>query len=201
MRTAKNILNKRALTSIYYSLIHSHLIYAIHLWSICDQNNINNLFKLQKKAIRIIHNLPYNSHTESYFKASKILPLPKLIDFFKLQYMQNYKQGFLPISFSDVWTTNAERTVNRPYLLRNDSELYIPAARLSTTQKHPYYTLPRAWSDFSEHEIKIQRDKKVFNTMLKNFFLNQLEENYRCNRILCPHCHLPAQHNFNIESD
>ncbi len=76
MRTAKNILNTKALTSLYYSLIHSHLIYAIQIWSTCSQHLINNLFKLQKKAIRIIHNLRYNEHTESFFKISKILPLP-----------------------------------------------------------------------------------------------------------------------------
>ena len=74
MRSAKNILNAKALTSLYYALIHSHLIYAIHVWSICSQSLVNNLFKLQKKAIRIIHDLPYNGHTESYFKKSNFLP-------------------------------------------------------------------------------------------------------------------------------
>ena len=191
MRTAKNVLNKKASTSLYYTLIHSHLIYAIHLWSTSDKNSINGLFKLQKKAIRIIHNLSYNCHTESYFKLSKILPLPRLIEFHKLQFMQNYSQGFLPISFNSVWTTNAERAATtRPYLLRNDSELYLPAARLALTSKHPYHSFPKAWSEFHEYDIKIQRDKKVFNTMLKNHFLNQLESNFKCNRLLCPHCHL-----------
>ncbi len=79
MRSARNILSKKSLTSIYYSLIHSHLIYGIQVWSSCNNDYINGLFKLQKKAIRIIHSLPYNGHTESYFKKSNILPLPKLI--------------------------------------------------------------------------------------------------------------------------
>ena len=67
MRTAKNFLNSRALTSLYYSLIHCHIIYAIQIWSICSQDLINKLFTLQKKAIRIIHNLFFNAHTESFF--------------------------------------------------------------------------------------------------------------------------------------
>ncbi len=112
MRSARNILSKKSLTSIYYSLIHSHLIYGIQVWSSCNNDYINGLFKLQKKAIRIIHSLPYNGHTESYFKKSNILPLPKLIEFFKLQFMQHYTQGFLPSKFILTWTTNAQRNAN-----------------------------------------------------------------------------------------
>ena len=78
-RTAKKILNAKALTSLYYSLIHSHLIYAIHVWSICSQSSITKLFKLQKKAIRIIHDLLYNGHTESYFIFKKVISFLYLI--------------------------------------------------------------------------------------------------------------------------
>ena len=191
MRTARNTLNQSALTSIYFSLVHSYLIYAIQVWSICDQTSVNSLFKLQKKAIRIIHNLPYNAHTESYFKKSKILPLPSLIEFFKLQFMQNFSQGTLPISFNGVWCTNSERIENRqPYILRNHEELYIPPARLASTKKHPYHTFPLAWANFDNHAIKIQREKNIFNPMLKSFFLSKLSDNYKCDRLLCPSCHL-----------
>ncbi len=196
LRTAKNVLNTKALTSLYYSLVHSYLIYAIQVWTICPQSSFNSVFKLQKKAIRIIHDLPYNGHTESYFKKSNILPLPKLTEFFKLQFMQQFSQGFLPYSFNNVWTTNAARASNeRPYLLRNNDDLYVPPSRLSITQKHPYYLFPKSWLDFNEHEIKIQRDKCTFNTMLKKYFMNQLSDNYVCTRLLCPRCHIPSPFN------
>jgi hypothetical protein len=38
LTTAKNI-SQKALTMLNYSLIHSHLTYAIHVWS-CTSNNI-----------------------------------------------------------------------------------------------------------------------------------------------------------------
>ncbi len=186
LKNSRNLLDSKALTSLYYSLIHTHIIYAIQVWCICDQNSIQRIFRLQKRAIRIIHGLPYNAHMESFFKKSKILPLPLLIEFFQLQFMQQYVQGLLPTLFDSVWTTNAVRRTN--YLLRNDEEFYIPPARLALTEKHPYHSFPKAWSNFHEFNIKIQRDKIVFNTMLKQYFLEKLSSNFVCNRLFCPSC-------------
>ncbi len=49
LRSAKNTPDKKSLTALYYSLIHSHLIYAIQIWSCCNNELINSLYKLQKK--------------------------------------------------------------------------------------------------------------------------------------------------------
>ena len=192
IRTAKSFLTQKSLQFIYYSLFHSHLIYGIQIWSCCTQNLINNIFKLQKKAVRIICNAKYNSHTESLFKQCKILPLPSLIEFFKLQFMQQYIRGHLPISFNDVWITLEARreAENVEYLLRNSENFYMPLSRLFTLDNHPYFAFPRIWQNFKEEQIKILRDKNQFNAKLKEFFLNKLNANFVCNRLLCPHCHL-----------
>jgi hypothetical protein len=210
MRRAKNFVNIKGMKSLYYSLVHSHLIYAIQVWSTTSQGNINSLFKLQKQAIRLIHNAKYNAHTESLFKESKILPIPKLIEFFQLQFMQHYVNGFLPSSFNDMAITreavrNLGENENGPlrYQLRNDEELFLPHARLKTTEKAPYYSFPRIWSAFDDLDIKIQRNKKIFNAKLKDYFIQQLQSNYKCTRILCPHCHLGnvSPHNSSSEND
>ena len=144
MRTAKNLPNIKSLTALYYSLFHTHLIYAIQIWSSCSSGIINKLFKLQKKAIRIIHSLPYNGHTEPYFKISNILPLPLLIKFFRLQFMQQFVQGFLPRKFESIWFTDANHNPNdRPYRLWNHEELFSPISRLSTFSNHPFYVIDR----------------------------------------------------------
>ena len=49
---------------------------------------------------------------------------------------------------------------------------------------------PQVWSEFKEEEIKIQRNKILFNTLLKKHLLGLLDENFKCSRLLCPHCHL-----------
>jgi len=195
LRAAKKILTKKALTTVYYSLIHTHLIYAIQIWSCCSSALIKSLFVKQKKAIRIIHNSSYNAHTESLFKSSKILPLPSLISFFKIQFMHRFTQGQLPISFSDVWITNEARRRHleanldfNNFRLRNDDDLYIPPARLASTERLPLACFPRIWSEFEAYDVKILRNKTAFNSALKRHFIDLLQSNFICERLLCPHC-------------
>ena len=48
-----NIL-KGCLKSVYHTLFESHLIYGISVWGNTSQANIDKLFRLQKRCIRII---------------------------------------------------------------------------------------------------------------------------------------------------
>jgi len=195
LRAAKNILTKKALTTVYYSLVHTHLIYAIQIWSCCSSSLIKSLFVKQKNAIRIINNTSYNAHTESLFKSCKILPLPSLISFFKIQFMHRFSQGQLPASFVEVWLTNEGRRRHlegnpnlRDFRLRNDDDLYIPPARLACTERLPLSSFPRIWSEFQDNQIKILRNKSAFNAALKKHFIDLLQSNFTCERLLCPHC-------------
>jgi hypothetical protein len=132
LRAVKNMLSQKALTALYYSLFHSHLIYAVQVWSSTAPSIIKELVKKQKQAIRIIHNAAYNAHTESLFKKSSILPLPLLAEFFKIQFMHHYKFNLLPISFNNTWISNLERRRRgdiEQFMLRNDEEYYVPLAR------------------------------------------------------------------------
>ena len=87
IRTAKNFLSQNALKSLYYALIHSHLIYGIQIWGGAANKYVNEIVLIQKKAIRIICNAKYNSHTEPLFKNKKILPFHDLFSFFKLLFI------------------------------------------------------------------------------------------------------------------
>ena len=127
LRMVKNLLPLKSLKLIYYSIFHCHLIYAIQIWSCCSPSSLNDLFKLQKTALRIICNTPYNSHTEPLFKREEILPLPDLITFFKIQFIQRFSQQFLPVSFENVWSLNRMRNIGDNDLqLRNNEQYDLP---------------------------------------------------------------------------
>ena len=192
LRSSKNLLSAKSLKAIYYSIFHCYLVYCVPIWSCSSQKLVNGLFTMQKKAIRIINNAKYNAHTEPLFKASCILPLPKLIEFFNLQFMQHFSQGFLPISFNNVWTTNEERRTEIHHILRNSDDLTIPFTRLASLSKHPFVNLPRTWIEFKNENIKILRNKIEFKISLKKHFLNELSLTVTCDRLLCPSCHLNA---------
>ena len=77
---------------LYYSIIFSHLSYGILLWGY----NINRLFKLQKKEIRIISNNTYIAHTEPIFKTLCLLKLSDIYALSILKFYYKYCHGQLP---------------------------------------------------------------------------------------------------------
>jgi hypothetical protein len=197
IRTAKNFLSEKSLKFLYYSLIHCHLIYAMHVWSCSTNNNLNVLAKLQKSAVRLITSSSYNAHSEPLFKKLRILPFYDLVLYFKIQFMQQYKQGFLPNSFDGEWSTYLSRIEaleqeQEPRLLRNLNldDYIIPFARLAITERFPLTSFPKAWNDFPDLVIKSIRSKVEFNNKLKEYFINNLDSNFVCSRLLCPNCHL-----------
>ena len=192
MRMAKNLIPKNSLKTVYYAIFHSHLIYAIQIWSCCANNLINDLFKLQKAAVRIICNTSYNSHTEPLFKKEDILPLPDLILFFKLQFMQRFSQQFLPVSFNLVWVRNTIRNIGENEIqLRNNNSLQLPLSRLSLTDRLPTSNFAKSWEQFPDEQIKFIRKKTEFDAKLKKFFINDLSESVTCNRLFCMACYRP----------
>ncbi len=146
LRSVKNYISTKSLTQLYYSLIHCHLIYAIQIWSSTNSSFLSELFKLQKSAIRIITLSNYNAHTEPLFKKTGILPLPDLVNFFKLQFMQRFTQNFLPISFGDTWVRNNIRNEGEnEIILRNHNAFQILFSRLVSIDRHPIIAFPKFW--------------------------------------------------------
>ncbi len=51
LRIAKHLLNHSSLILLYYSLFHSHFIYALPTWSCTNSGMLNPLFKMQKMQL------------------------------------------------------------------------------------------------------------------------------------------------------
>ena len=85
MNKLKQQLPTFILKILYDSLIQCHINYGILAWGF----NTTNIFKLQKKSIRVITKVKYNAHTDPLFKNHDIL---KAQDIFKL----NILKFFLP---------------------------------------------------------------------------------------------------------
>ena len=108
IRAAKHILSADNLKSLYFSLVHSHLIYGNMVWGSAYQCKLNKLVKLQKKCVRYICKLPYNERTSPHFKK---LGIPKLSDIFNIQlgkFMYAFSTGHLPQTLRCLFVLNAE---------------------------------------------------------------------------------------------
>ena len=74
IKQAKHIIPLGGLKALYFALIHSHLTYCTAIMSILNKKNRTKIFKIQKKAVRIMTNSGYNAHTNPIFQQHLILP-------------------------------------------------------------------------------------------------------------------------------
>ncbi len=119
----------------------------------------------------------------------KILPLNYLNEFFRLQFMQRFMQGFLPCSFNNTWISNeARRQENTPMVLRIHDYFYLPSSRLKSLESFPLYSFPRAWVSLSDENIKFTCNIVEFNLSLKTHFLNKLSTTVAFTKAYCPSC-------------
>ena len=109
--------------------------------------------------------------------------------FFKVQFMQQFTQKFLPVIFNNTWVTNSIRRAGQNHVeLRNAENLAIPFSRTITISRLPLFSFPRIWEEFPSEHIKFLRDKTEFNFNLKDFLLSQLLDIPTCERLFCPSC-------------
>jgi len=73
IRSLKQLLNLETLKKAYFSFAHSILSYGFIFWGISNYNK--NIFKIQKRIIRIIMNVDSRTSCCSLFKQMGILPL------------------------------------------------------------------------------------------------------------------------------
>jgi hypothetical protein len=86
--------------------------------------------------------------------------------------MQQFTFNLLPVSFNNMWVTNAARQENQDQReLRNESDFYIQFSRLSSTDRHPLIYFPKCWNEFPAIEIKSIANKNIFNNILKKISL------------------------------
>jgi len=166
-----NKLSLKSLKSLYFALIHPHLLYCINIVSCANKSNLKSLEKLQKKAIRIITKSKSNEHTGPLFSKVKILPFEKLILQAKLNFMHSIYYEYSPISFKNVFLKNNNRDVN--YVLRNRDDYTVPYARTETFKKFPLYTFPSAWNNAGD--VVFHRNKVTFQIALKDQLLADIQ--------------------------
>ncbi len=75
--------------------------------------------------------------------------------------MQQFYFNHLPISFNNMWLTNARRRElqladqdQEPHDLRNEGDFHVLFSRLSSSDHHPLINFPKTWNDFAHPEIK-----------------------------------------------
>lgn len=123
----KKILPLSILVTLYKSLIHPYLEYCNILWAIDKTVVLNELLRLQKKAIRIITNSPWKCNTVALFKRLYILPLFTLNSLQLGCFMYRCVNDLIPTKFRSMFIRN---DLVHSHNTRNKSKLHMPSHRL-----------------------------------------------------------------------
>ena len=128
MNKLKHFLPKHTLKIMYSSLIAPHFNNNILLWAF----NTHRLIKLQNRAIRIITDSKYNSHTEPLLKSLNILKINYIFTIQCLKFFHNYKNDRVPVFFRSFFVENA---LYHYYETRHCHHICIPHSHTTKARK------------------------------------------------------------------
>ena len=99
LKRLKNTVPTYILLTIYNSLFLSYISQSILIWG----HNPGRVFKLQKRAIRIICGAKYNAHTSKPFKTHKLLKFEDIYKTAMIKFYYKYLHDSLPSYFNDIF--------------------------------------------------------------------------------------------------
>ena len=181
LRQVKQFLTIDCLKLLYFALIHSHILYCLEVWG--NSRSIDKVFKLQKKAIRIVYRQNFRAHTEPLFKRAGILKLKDLYKLKILLFAYDYNKQSIPPSFHFIFD---KPTYN--YNIRQTFNLYCKRPRTSFSARAVAHEIVTLWNDCPEN-LKITPNRSTYKRTILQNFLNSYSENINCTNNDCRQCH------------
>jgi len=157
IRAIKPLLSLHVLLSIYFAYFHSVMTYGIIFWG--NSHLSSNIFKIQKRALRIMTNKSKRESCRPLYNQLQILTLPSQYIFSLLIFVVKNKDLFL--LNSDIHTINT----------RNNSNLYMPNTNLTIFQKGVLYSGCKIYNKLPPHIKGLSNDLKHFKSTLKGFLM------------------------------
>ena len=117
MKVAKNLgilyklkyfLDSSVLKNLCLTLVLPYLTYCCEIWGNTYKSTINNLYLLQKKAVRIVAKADYLSHTLPLFQKLSVLNIYDLIELKTILIMYNVYHKNIPVSILNYFTLTSE---------------------------------------------------------------------------------------------
>jgi len=139
------------LRTVYFSHFHSVMSYGVIFWG--NSHLSNNIFKIQKRIIRIITNKGKRDSCQNLYKQLQILTLLSQYIFSLLIFVANHRDLFL--SNSEIRDINTRFNYN----------LHLPTTNLTLVQKD-FFTLGAEFTTIYQFIFK------VFLMILNNLNLN-----------------------------
>ena len=110
----------------------SRVTYCINAWGCAlPQYLLTRLFRLQKRAVRIVFNVDYVSSTKDLFANNKLLNIYQVIFFYRSIYVYKSMNNILPSYLNKLFSQfeNGERTLRSSF---DNNKLNVPKVMSQT---------------------------------------------------------------------
>lgn len=165
MNRLKETIPQRILITLYNTMILPYISYCNIIWGNCALNLLHRILVLQKRAIRIINNVPPLAHTDLLFTKFKVL---KVKDINKLQiaiFMYSYFSNRLPQTFKNIFTSNSAIHSHSTRISKN---IRLPLYKYNFSRTTIKYTGAKNWNRMTT-ELKNSKSLSQFKYKYKNF--------------------------------
>ena len=157
---------------LYNSLFVPYLTYCSEIWGNTYKTNINCVYLLQKKVLRIVCNVDYRYHSNVLFKELRILKLFDSIELKTAMLMYKANKKMLPLNIQRLFSVD-EVTYYNTRQLTNMKQVYI-----RTTLKSKCISIcgVKLWNSLKmdlRNSTTLPRFKKEYkNSLLRNYDLS-----------------------------
>ena len=136
------LLPPQILKNLYYTLIYPYLTYCNLIWTATYPSHLATLQILQKKALRIITNSSYNTHTKPLFYNLNLLNIKQIKHVQICELMYRYEKNLLPLAFVSFFTPTTQTIQTR-----SKRSFLCPYARTNIRKFSIGYQGPLIWNN------------------------------------------------------
>ena len=186
MYKLRPFLSMKVMKNVYYSLVYSHILYAIEAWGSGFKTDLDKLLILQKRALRLMtYNDVYPTVPGPLISSVPIfvkLGILKITDIYKYQvskFIFKCINKLAPLNFQSWFNINHTRHGHRTRLNMNIvdgnkvNNLFIPFARTTNYGlKQMKVNGPRIWNALPDN-LKNLTSLHVFSRKLKIHYISE----------------------------
>ena len=172
MTKLRHVLPAKALCTLYYSVIHPHLLYGITIWGTTFKSCLKRLSSLQNRAIKQIVDCHWQSNANPCYAQLNILKLNNLYTHEIAKLMFKYAHKTTPIAFSSFFTPVISIHTRITRLASYSNNLYLPRYKTNKLQKSFKFQGIKIWNSIPNDLRKLsfnQFKMKCKKILLSNY--------------------------------
>ena len=170
IKRLKYKLPEKTLNTLYNTLVFPYLNYCNIIWANNKPTRLKSLLVLQKRAMRVITNSPYNTHALPLFFKLNQLTIYDINKLLIATFMFRHHRNCLPSIFSGYFCLNS--TIHN-HSIRGSNKLHVSFARTDVMRLQLRICGPKLWNTIDPAIINSTRNWHSFKKQFKKYLLTE----------------------------